>query len=329
MIGGLTEGTWHPEGFGHTRLTRQFGGCLPICRVVLCLASCFKRSPEEKPMKLRISSKAPLCLLFAGLTLSPVPAAMAQQDSGQTHSPSKYLYLTNVELKPEQGSAYAKIEREEVEALRAANAPSHYLAMSSITGSSHVIYMHGFDSFADLQKDHDATVAMTKLEDTLRADNAEEASLIAARHTSVYSYEKDLSLGAPIDLSKMRFMRIILFHVRSGHHQEWEHLVKLLVKEYQSSIPEARWAMFEKMYGEGSDNTYILATPMESLSVVDGMHDDKRFTESVGPDQLDLLRKSLDATIESSESDLFAFSSGISYVPDSWVSSSPDFWGKK
>jgi hypothetical protein len=281
-------------------------------------------------MKLPISSKAPLCLLFAGLTLSPVPAALAQQDAGQTHSPSKYLYLSNVELKPEQGSAYAKIEREEVEALRAANAPSHYLAMVSITGSSRVIYMHGFDSFAAMQKDHDATMAMTKLEDTIMADNAEEASLIAARHSSIYSYEKDLSLGAPLDLSTMRFMRIILFHVRSGHDQDFEHLVKLFVKAYQTAIPEARWAMFEKMYGEGSDNTYILCTPMESLSIADDMHDNsKKFEDAVVADQLQTLRTGMDAAVESSEADLFAFGARISYVPDSWVTSSPDFWGKK
>jgi hypothetical protein len=280
-------------------------------------------------MKVRIASPATLCLLFAGITLSPAPAALGQQDAGQVHSPSKYLRIGNVELKPEQSGAYAKIEREEVEAQRAANAPNHYLTLSSITGGSHVLYMHGFESFADMQKDHAAAMATTKLQDTLRADNAEEGPMISAVHNSIYSYEKDLSLGGPIDLSKMRFMRTILFHVRSGHRQEWEHVVKLLIKEYQSSIPEARWAMFEKMYGQGSDNTFLLATPMESLATVDAMHDDKKFTESVGPDQLELLRKSLDATIESSESDLFAFSSGMSYVPDSWLTSSPDFWGKK
>jgi hypothetical protein len=36
-----------------------------------------------------------------------------------------------------------------------------------------------------------------------------------------------------------------------------------------------------------------------------------------------------DAAVESSEADLFAFSSKISYAHDSWISSSPDFWGKK
>jgi hypothetical protein len=279
-------------------------------------------------MKLRVILPVPL--LFAGLTLSPAPSALAQQEAGQVHSPSKYLYLSNVELKPEQSSAFAKVEGEEVDALRAANAPSHYLAMSSITGGTRVLYMHGFESFADLQKHHDETVAMTKLEDTLKMDDAQEASLVAERHSSIYSYEKDLSLGAPIDLSKMRFMRIILFHVRSGHDQDWEHVVKLFVKAYQSSIPEARWAMFEKMYGVGSDNTYILVTPMESLSTVDDMHDSsKKFRDAIGEDQLQILRNGLDAAVESSESDLFAFNSKISYVPDSWVSSSADFWGKK
>jgi hypothetical protein len=280
-------------------------------------------------MRYRFGSTAALCLFSATLTLSSAPA-VAQMDAGQVHSPSKYLFLSNVELKPEQGNAFAKLEGEEVAALRAANAPSHYVAMWSITGSTHVLYMHGFESFADLQKRHDETMAMSKLQDTLKADDAQEGSLIAERHSSIYSYEKDLSLGAPIDLSKMRFMRILLFHVRSGHDQDWEHVVKLFVKAYQSSIPEARWAMFEKMYGVGSDNTYILVTPMESLSMVDDMHDNsKKFADAVGEDQLHALRSGLDATVESSESDLFAFGPSISYVPDSWLSSSPDFWGKK
>jgi len=281
-------------------------------------------------MKVRISFAAPLCLAFAGLALTLAPAALAQQEAGNTSGPSKYLYLSNVALKPNQAGAYAKIEREEVEALRAAHAPSHYVAMSAITGSPRILYFHGFDSFADLQKNHDATMAMTKLEDTMRADNDSEAPLIAARHASIYSYEKDLSLGMGVDLSKMRFMRILLFHVRSGHSQDFEHLVKLFAKAYQSSIPEAHWAMFEKMYGEGSGNTYMLVTSMDSLSYVDAMHGSgKKFRDAVGEDQLETMRKGMAAAVESSESDLFAFGPKISYVPDSWLTASPDFWGKK
>src|ERR1035437_4805948 len=164
--------------------------CSQCSYCVLCLPTCFKPSPKEKFMKVRIASPATLCLLFAGITLSPAPAALGQQDAGQVHSPSKYLRIGNVELKPEQTGAYAKIEREEVEAQRAANSPNHYLTLSSITGSSHVLYMHGFESFADMQKDHAAAMAMTKLQDTLTADNASEGPMISAVHNSIYSYEQ-------------------------------------------------------------------------------------------------------------------------------------------
>lgn len=278
-------------------------------------------------MKLHLASMG---LLVAALTLTTMPAAFAQENTAGTQGPPNYLFLNNLELKPDQSSAFAKIEKEEVQALTAANAPMHYFGMWAITGSSHVIYIHGFSSFAELQKDHEATMAMSKLMDTLRTDNASEASLVAAKYSSIYRYDKDLSLRPDVDISKMRFMRIILFHVRRGHFQDFEHTVKLFAKAYETALPEANWAMFEKIYGEGSDNVYLLVTPMKSLSTVDDMHaNDKKFMTSIGPDQLQVLREQLSKDVTSSEGDLFAFGPSISYVPDSWIKASPDFWGKK
>ena len=271
-----------------------------------------------------------LSILIAGVVLSPIPRALAQHEAGNTSGPSKYLVVNNVELKPGQGSAFAKLENEEIEALRAAKAPGNYVGMWSITGSNHAIFMHGFDSFADLEKVHDQRAAMTKLQETLQTNNAQEGQLEIARHMSVYSYEKDLSFNANQDLSKMRFMRILLFHIRQGRDDDWEHLVKQVIKAYQTSLPSAHWAMFQKMYGEGSGTTYILVTPMESLGSVDTMIlDGKKFRDGTGADQLAMFRNGLTAVVESEEANLFAFGQKISYAPDSWLTSSPDFWGKK
>ncbi len=281
-------------------------------------------------MNLRSNSAALLCLFSACLIFSPVRPAFAQHEAGQVHGPSKYLYLHNVELKPAVGAAFAKIESDEVAALRAAHAPGHYLAMWHITGGNHVLFTRPFDSFADLQKDHDATVAMSQLEDTLKADDAQEAPLVAASHSSVYAYQKDLSLNADVDFSSMRFVRILLFHVRNGQDQEFRRLVRLYVKAYQSAIPGAHWAMFQKIYGEGSDNVYVLFTPMETLGYVDDIEDSgPKFSSAIGEDQLQMLENGSSATVESSETDLFALSPDTSYVPDSWLTASPDFWGKK
>lgn len=269
-------------------------------------------------------------ILFAGGVFSPLPRARAQHEAGNTSGPSKYLFLNNVELKPGQGSAFAKLESEEIDAMRAAKAPGHYIGMWSITGSNHVLFTHGFDSFADLQKTHNEVAGMAQLQKTIEADNAQEGQLEVSRHSSVYSFEKDLSLNTNLDLSKMRFMRIILFHIRDGHDDDWQHLVKQVIKTYQTTLPNARWAMFQKMYGEGSGNTYILVTPMESLDAVDSMiADGKKFREGAGEDWLAMFRTGMNAAVESEETDLFALGQKISYVPDSWLTSSPDFWGKK
>jgi hypothetical protein len=281
-------------------------------------------------MKVRSGSAFPVCLLLAGLALSNLPAALAQHEAGQAQGPSKYLFLTNVELKPGLEHLYAKAQGDEVQAMRAAKAPSHFIGMWGITGVDHVLYLHGFDTFADAQKEHEATYAMPKLLDALNTSNAAQAPDIVTEHDSVYSYEKDLSLNPGLDLSKMRFMRIIIFHVRAGHDDDFQRLARQFAKAYQSSIPEARWAMFQKRFGVGSGNTYILVTPMESLGEVDGiLGSSKKFADTVGEDQVQMLLKSLDVALESSESDLFAFDPQLSYAPDSWLSSSPDFWGKK
>jgi hypothetical protein len=281
-------------------------------------------------MRLRTNPIAVLCLFAAGLALTSAPAVRAQHEAGQAQGPSRYLFLENDELKPNTSFAYAKSQGEEVQAMRAAKAPEHFVGMWGITGANHVLYMHGFDSFADLQKGHEATFAMPKMMDAMKTAETSQGSLVANEHDSIYSFEKELSLNSDLDLSKMRFMRILLFHVRSGHDEDFRRMAKLFVKAYQTALPEARWAMFQKMYGVGSDNIYILVTPMENLGYVDGMiSSDKKFSEGVGGDQLQTLMKGVEAAVESTESDLFAFDSSLSYVPDSWITSSPDFWGKK
>ena len=128
----------------------------------------------------------------------------------------------------------------------------------------------------------------------------------------------------------MRFFDITtLFHVRYGHYDDFEHLVKLYAKAY-SSIPNSHWAMFEKLYGEDSDRTFILVTPIKALAEEDqAMIDGDSLPKTVGADQMQLMRELGSQTVESSESDLFAIIPAISYVPDAWLTASPDFWGKK
>jgi hypothetical protein len=277
-------------------------------------------------VKFHAAAKAALCLLVAGSLFCALPSVA--QPSGVA-PPPKYIYLSNISIKPNMTGTFIANESAEVQAERAANAPLHYFGMVSVTGSPRALYFAGFDSFADMQKQHDQGMADSKLQDALKTSDAAEVPALMQSYGSIYKYREDLSLNPAVDISQERFFDITLFHVRYGHYEDWEHLVKVYMKAY-SSIAGAHWAVFEKLYGEDSDRTFILVTPIKALAEEDqAMTDGDNLPKTVGPDQLGLMHTLGAETVESSESDLFAIVPQISYVPDAWLTASPDFWGKK
>ena len=279
----------------------------------------------------RMSGMAAFLVAMAAFSSGAGPRAYAQHDMSQETGPPKYLYLSNAELKPGHSSEFAKLESEEIDALRAAKIPGHYFGMWSITGNTdRVLFFRGFDSYADLQKVHDETVGNATVEAVVSKDNAAEGLISVVHHGSIYEYQKDLSLNPPASLENMRFMEIELFDVIPGQEGAFEHLAKEYKKAYESSLPAANWAIFQKSLGKGSGTTYILVVPLKSLGDVDTMHaNDKTFTDKAGPDLLALLRAQGTTIIKSEETDLYAMGAKISYVPDKWLTDSPDFWGKK
>ncbi len=279
-------------------------------------------------MKLHPAVKSALCLLVAGPILCTAPAVGQAPPSGVA-PPPKYIYLTNIAIKPNMTGSFIASESAEVQAQRTANAPLNYFGMVSITGSPRALFFAGFDSFAEIQKEHEQGMSDAKLQDALKAADATEAPALSQTYGSIYKFRDDLSLNSSIDISQQRFFDMTLFHVHNGHYQDFEHLVKLYIKAY-SSIANSHWAMFEKLYGEDSDRTFILVTPIKSLAEEDQfMIDGDNLPKAVGEDQLQMMRELGAETVESSESDLFAIVPQISYVPAAWLTASPDFWGKK
>lgn len=277
-------------------------------------------------MKNRLGSTL-FVVLLGVLTLSMMPAAQAQQKS--QNGPAKYLYLSAISLKPGSMGQYIKIEQSRVADLRSAKAPGHFLTMEQITGSGMLISVMGFDSFADLQKMHDQIWSNKDLIAKLHANSASKGALIRESHSSIYMYRKDLSLHANRSLEDMRFMRIWIVQVKPGHEEDFENVAKAEAKA-QGADADVHWAVFEKMYGRGSGTTYFVATPMKSLGQVDTMiANHHKMHEMVGEGLSHLVMSMEGKAIWKSEADLFAFSSHMSYVSNSWLEASPDFWGKK
>ena len=259
--------------------------------------------------------------------MSAAPVARAQQ---QSHSgPSKYIYLSTMSVKPGSMAQFSKLEQERIAALREAKAPGHFFTMEQITGTGMLVSIREFDSFADLQKGHDERVSNTQLMTKLDANSAAMGALVRESHDSIYVFRKDLSLHSDQSLDDMRFMRISVVEVKPGHTADLENIAKAEMKAHGSNA-DMHWAVFEKIYGQGSGRVFLIATPMKSLADVDTMIANRHKTrEMVGEGLAHLVMSAEAKSTSMSETDLFAFTPKMSYVSDELMKASPDFWGKQ
>ena len=134
-------------------------------------------------MKVHPAVKTALCLLVAGPLLSTKPAAAQIPSRGQStaevHLSDQHFDQTEYERAPSSSQLKALKCRHE----RTANAPIPVLpGMLQLHGLSCTpCFFAGFDSFADMQKQHDQAMSDTKLQGALKSGDAAEAALHPAK----------------------------------------------------------------------------------------------------------------------------------------------------
>ncbi|HZP23383.1 MAG TPA: hypothetical protein VFB04_08050, partial [Terriglobales bacterium] len=205
--------------------------------------------------------------VILGLLLSCSFCALAfGQESQGLHPPPKVLVISREFVKPGHGGAvHERSESAFVQAMSKANWPVHYVAMNSLSGKNRSLFFTGYDSLEGWEKD---TVGMMKnaaLNSALDQAAVADGNLLDATDQAVFVYNDEMSLRAPVDIPRMRYMEIQVFRVKPGHGEEWEEAVKMVKAAYEKASPEAHWAMFHLVYG-GTLGTYTVMTPLKSLA---------------------------------------------------------------
>ena len=91
-----------------------------------------------------------LCLA-ACLFFSTTLIALAQEKAPS--GPPKVIQIIREEVKPGKGAAHEKVEVGWPRAFANAKSPTHYLAMTSVTGPSEAWFVTGFNSLAAWEAD--------------------------------------------------------------------------------------------------------------------------------------------------------------------------------
>jgi hypothetical protein len=277
-------------------------------------------------MKKLTGLTASALVLVTGL-VTGVGVAAAQQAMG----PPKVLVIEREYLKPGKGGpTHERSESAFVRAMTAAKWPTHYFAMDSMSGQSRSLFLIGYPSFAAWEEDNQAMGKNATLQGAMDRAIAADGELLNSFEQSVYMLNEEGSLRAgTADVPRSRYFEITMFHVKPGHRQEWNELVKLY-KEGYDKIPSAKWALFESVYGADNGGVYVVFNPMKSLAEVEeGYADEKKFVEAMGADKMKRLGELSAECIGSQQTNLFHFNPKMSYPADSWVKEDPDFWKPK
>jgi hypothetical protein len=244
--------------------------------------------------------------------------------------PPKVLTIIREFVKPgKTGMVHEKTESAFVQAFERAKWPTHYLAVTSLSGKSRALFLVGYDSFAAWEKDNQATAKNAALSAALDRAGMADGELLTGVDGGTFVYRPEQSLRAgSAHIAHMRYFEISVFRVKQGHDKDWEELVKMVTAAYEK-IPGVRWATFEAVYG-APGGTFLVFTPLKSLAEADEeMAQGKQFEAAMGEEGMKKLRELSAAAIESSEGNLFQFAPKMSYVSDEWIKMDPDFWKPK
>jgi hypothetical protein len=256
--------------------------------------------------------------------------AAAQESSQADASLPKVLQISREYTKPGKGGkAHEKTESAYVQAMTRAKWPTHYLAMTSLSGKQQALFLTPYASFDAWEKDNAASEKNATFYAALERASVADGELLDSTDSGVFVCRDELSLRATADLSRMRYLEISVYRVRPGHGKDWNELVKTVKAAYEKAVPDAHWATYQQVYG-GRGGTFLVLTARKTLAEVDRtFQEDQQFTAAMGEDGMKKIDELMGASIESSQHHLFAFNPRMSYVSDEWIKADPDFWKPK
>lgn len=262
-----------------------------------------------------------------GLSLA---VGCASVSAAQQMSIPKVLEIQREYLKPgKSGMVHQKAESAFVSAMTRANWPTHYFAMTSLSGKTRALFLTSYDSFEAWENDTAAVAKNAALSAALDHAAYADGELLDSADQGIFRFREEMSLRPRPDLSQMRYMELIVFRVRPGKEKEWSEVVKMAKAGYEKGVPDSHWGMFEEVFG-GDGGTYLLLTARNSLSEIDkAFASDKNFAAAMGEEGMKKLDEMFAACVESTSQQLFAVSPEMSYPPDDWVKADPGYWKPK
>jgi hypothetical protein len=267
--------------------------------------------------------------LFGKLVASLVTLPLCAAESSGPPPPPKVLQIYREEVKVGKGPAHVNVEKGFVAAAARAKWPTHYLAMTAVTGPGEAWFLTGYPSFAAWEKDREEADKNTAFTAEIERLVEKDGELLSNGRSLVATLREDLGAGGPVDIARMRYFRLITFRVRPGHETDFQDAVKIVRAAYEKAKVDVPWAVYQ-ITGGMPGPTFMVFIPMKSMAEIDAsIARAGTIREAEGPENEKALTKLASEGYASVEQNVFAFSPAMSYPSKEFVARDPEFWTPK
>lgn len=268
------------------------------------------------------------CFSVAAALLLATTAGSASAQSMPTSQPP-LLLIAREFVKLGHGADHERIESGWPAAFAKAKSQTYYLAMVSLTGASEAWFVVPYASHAAIASDMKQMASDTALGAELgRLGRADADMLTDARQIEAVA-RPDLSSSAFPDLGRQRFWEISVYRVRPGHTADFDAAAKAYGAATQRTSPGRSYRIYQVTAGM-PEPTYIIFESFVTYAQIDTlMATGQKTMQSLTPDEQTVMTKFFNDGLLSSETNRFALSAAMSYVPDSVRATDPTFWKPK
>jgi len=262
----------------------------------------------------------------AGLSLA-LAGSLAVHAQTLAVSPPNILNVETVNIKPYEDGPYDKVASEYPVLSQRLKDPTHVLGMEALTGPPRAIYLSGYDSYEALQRNEEWLLGDAATDAKFDALDARAASHISEVRNAIWHYRPEFSNNvAGADIPHSHYWEVIIFHMRSGHNEQFKELTKLYQDANLKIGQNIPWATYEGLMG--GSNTYLVLMPMKSLKDADtGLARKMDFGAALGDEGKDRMNKLSEKSVASIEDNLWMVNPEWSYVEKSWIDADSQFWG--
>jgi hypothetical protein len=234
------------------------------------------------------------------------------------------------QLKPGKAVAHETSESAFARAFAKANYPTHYLALSAMSGPEEVWFVEEFASFADVEKSLKAAEAPA-LKSDLKAAWAADGELLSGARSLMGVYRKDLSYRgeeAMAGLAKTRYVNVITVRLKTGSEPRLISTIGELQKIYNNAEVTMPVVVYQVISGAPA-GMYLLFEPITTLAEWDKYPAMMQSLKNAGGRKFDALQKDMEDMMTFEESRLMAINPQMSYVSKETAAADPDFWTPK